>query len=423
MSERNDPLKVEYADGPSGLRVVRQAPPTGAASFSATFLSPAGWAHDPPGLEATARLSSQLVTSGAGRRGRLELARYLDRAGATLTSHVDPESAEITLWGPATDWKSLLTVLADAVLSPRFEESDLRRVRRQLQERQLRELTQPASRAEREVTHAIFPEGHPYRETGLGDARSLRRIRAEHIRRFHSGLFAGPGSVLVYTGPASLSSVVRATHRLFADLPSASPPLVVLPRLGRPKRAEVRVDLPGRAQVEIRLAGASIARTDPQYAGAYLANEVLGGATMLSRLFHRVRALGGLAYHASSQLEAMRWGGHWSAQAGTGADRWPKVVPMLREEVERISSANVPARELDVVRESRIGEMQLSLESTSEAHELAVEVGYFGLAADHWKEWPSRLRSLTPREVRSAAETALDPGRAVTVLAGPLGAA
>jgi zinc protease len=421
MSERSDPLQVEYADGPAGLRIVRQGPPAGSATFSATFVASAGWARDPPGAEGTARLASHLVTSGAGRRDRLELARFLDRAGATLTPRVDPESAEVTVWGPMTEWEPLLGLLADTVLHPRFDEGDLGRVRRQLLERQMRELTQPASRAEREMMRAVFPAGHPYRETGTGTPRSVRRIRPDRVRQFHRVHFPGPGSVLVFTGPAPLSTVVHAARHLFAELPDQPLPRPDVPPVARPGDREVRIDLPGRSQVEIRLAGSSIARTDPEFPAAYLANEVLGGATMLSRLFRRVRSRGGLAYHASSEIEAMRWGGYWSAQAGTGAERWAKVVPMLREEVERISSAAIPARELSVVRESRIGEIQLALESTSEAHELAVDVGYYGLPADHWKEWPARLRALTPREVRRAAEAALDVRGAVTVLAGPLG--
>jgi zinc protease len=423
MSEPTDPLTVEFGEGPAGLRIVRQDPPAGSVSFSATFVAPAGWARDPGGGEGTARIASQLVTSGAGTRDRLELARFLDRSGATLTPHVDPESAEVTLWGPSSDWEPLLGVLADAVLRPRFGEPDLQRVRRQLLERQMRELAQPASRAERELTHAIFPPGHPYRETGVGEPRTVRRIRSDRVRRFHAEHFVGPGSVLVYTGPASLEAVVHRTRRLFAPLTDKALPDLALPRVRRPSRSEIRVNLPGRSQVEIRLAGASIARADSRFAAAYLANEVLGGAAMLSRLFQRVRSLGGLAYHASSHIEAMRWGGYWSAQAGTGADRWKKVVPMLREEVRRIASAAIPKRELDVVRESRIGEMQLSLESTSDAHELAVDVGYYGLPADHWKRWPERLRALTPRDLLEAAGAALDPATAVTVLAGPVGRA
>jgi len=392
-------------------------------SFAATYVGPAGWGFDTTGGEGTARILGQLVTSGAGSRDRLELARFLDRMGATLTTQVDPESAEISVWGPSEVWETLLGVLADTVLRPRYTESDLARVRRQLAERQMRELVQPGSRVDRELLRALFPEGHPYRGTGIGDARSVARIRRDQIDRFHAEHFTGDGAVVVVTGRPPKSTVTRVVKRLFSNLPTDRAPSLSIPTVRLPRRREVRVDLPGRSQVEVRLGGVSLSRGDPQYAAASLANEVLGGAVLLSRLFHRVRSRGGLAYHASSHLEAMRQGGYWSAQAGTGADRWRKVVPMLREEIERLSSESIPGDELRIMRESRIGEMALSLESTSEAHELAVDAAYHELPADHWKQWPSLLRALTPREVRAAAETALDARSSVTALAGPIGSA
>ncbi|MGA8663636.1 MAG: pitrilysin family protein [Thermoplasmata archaeon] len=421
MRETNDPLRFETTEGPAGLRVVRQAPPAGSASFSATYVAPAGWGFDPDGDEGTARIVNQLVTSGAGSRDRLELARFLDRTGATLTAQVDPESAEISIWGPSDVWPTLLGVLADTVLRPRYADSDLARVRRQLAERQLRELAQPASRVERELLHAIFAEGHPYRGTGIGDARSVGRIGRGRIDRFHERHFTADGAVLVVTGPPSLATVRRTTRRLFATLSTTRAPSLSVPAPRPPRRREIRVDLPGRAQVEVRVGGASLARGDAHFPGAFLANEVLGGAMLLSRLFRRVRSRGGLAYHASSHVEAMRFGGYWGAQAGTGADRWRKVVPMLLEEVERLSGENIPKGELNLVRESRIGEIALSLESTSDAHELAVDAAYHGFPEDHWIRWPTVLRALTPREVRAAAEVALDARNSVTALAGPIG--
>ena len=384
-AESNDPLRIQYLPSLDGLTVVRQAPPPGAGSFSATYVGPAGWGFDEPGAEGTARLTCQLVTIAAGPYDRVELARRLDRAGATLNRQCAPESSEITIWGPADEWERLLDLLGVVVQRPRFDPEDVRHARRQMVERQLRESTQPAHRAERELLRRIFPADHPYHGTGLGTGRSLARLSRDRLARFHQDHYTKGSGLLVVTAPAKGEAVRRAARRAFRDLARTEPRKLRI-RAPRPATGGRRlIDLPGRSQVEVRLGGPSIPRVDPRFPAAFLANEVLGGRPLLSRLFQRVREHGGLAYHASSDLEAMRYGGYWVAQAGTGADRWKKVVPMIEAELRRVRESSVPPRELDLVRESAIGEIPLSLETTAEAHELAVDAAYHGLPEDHWR--------------------------------------
>jgi zinc protease len=209
-------------------------------------------------------------------------------------------------------------------------------------------------------------------------------------------------------------------RRAFRELPAAGAPPLRSSPVQRTRGREVTVDLPGRTQVEVRLAGASISRMDDAFPATFLANETLGGRPLLSRLFQRVREQEGLAYHASSSVEAMRLGGYWIAQAGTGARRWRRVVRLLRREVLRLEQEAVSEGELDAVRQSAIGEIPLALESTAEAHDLAVDVAYNGLDLDYWAHWPDVLRGVRPRHLREAASVALDGRTAVTVLAGPL---
>jgi zinc protease len=412
---------LEYGATTEGLRVVRTAAPAGAASFSATYVGPAGWGFDPSGEEGVARIVNHLTTVAAGRFDRRAWARLLDRAGATLSRQASPESAEVTIWGPARDWEALSGLLAEAVLRPRFDPEDLERVRRQVVERQLREMSQPGSRADRELLRTIYPEGHPYRPTGLGDRRSVSRIARADLREFHARRYGSAGALLVFTGPMRLSAAERTAKRLFGTLPTDKATPLRFPRT-RPGPRRVRtLDLPGRSQVEVRLGGPSITEDRPEYPGAYLANEVLGGRPLLARLFQRVREKNGLAYHASSHLETMRYGGYWSAQAGTGPDRWRRVVPMVEDELERLRKETVPPRELDRIRESAIGEIALALESTAEAHALALDAAYHDLPTDFWITWPERLRKVRPDEVRTSADAGLASSGSATVVVGPLG--
>ncbi len=420
MPESTDPLRIEYLDAADDLTVVRQAPPVGAKSFAATYVGPAGWAFDEVGAEGTARLVNQLVTSAAGPHDRVALARQLDRAGATLSRQCAPESAEVTIWGPADGWEKLLGILADVVLRPRFEPDDLRRTRRQMLERQLREASHPAHRAERELLRSVFPPGHPYRDTGNGNRRSLERLARDRLARFHREHYTAAGGLLVLTVPAGPAAVGKAVRRRFSAFAAGKEPTRPPVRVRRGGPGLRTIDLPGHSQVEVRLGGPSISRDDRTYPAAFLANELLGGRPLLSRLFQRVRARGGLAYHASSDLEAMRWGGYWVAQAGTGADRWRKVVLLLEAELHRLRDTPLAGPELDLIRESAIGELPLSLESTAEAHELAVEAAYYRLPEDHWRRWPDVLRAVRPREVTEAARAAFGEPGAATIVVGPL---
>ncbi len=420
MSRAVDPLRIEYGEEVDGLTIVRQPSPAGAASFSATYVGPAGWGFDPPGEAGTARVVNQLLSSGAGTYDRLALARRLDRAGATLSTECAPESGEVTIWGPAADWEELLGLLADVVLRPRLAPDDLVRVRRQLLERQMRELSQPASRADRELFRVTYPGTHPYRSSGLGDPRSIARITPGRLQAFHRSHYTSGGAVLVVTAPAPLSAVERAVRASFSGFAEDRGPSLRFPPV-RPGTARTfPVELKGRSQVEIRIGGDSIARSDPGYPAAFLANEILGGRAQLSRLFQRVRERGGLVYHASSELEAMRFGGYWTVGAGTGPEHWEKVVSLLSKELERMERKDVSASELREIRESAIGELPLALESTADAHELAVEVAYHRLPGDYLSRWPALLRAVRPSEVREAAERAMDRRHAVTVLAGPI---
>ena len=422
MSRAGNPLRLEYGEGVGALRVVRQAPPPGAASFSATYVGPAGWGFDPSGEGGIARIANQVMATATRRDDRVALARRLDRAGATLARQTSPEAGEFTIWGPAGDWAELVGLLAEIVLEPRFDAADIARARRQMRERQLRQRRQPAGRAEFELLRAIFPPGHPYRETGLGDERSIARVDASRLARFHRDHYTGTGAAVIVTASEPLRAVQRVVGAYFGPLRTRPAPTLRLPPLPPAGPRRVTVDLPGNSQVEVRLGGPSIPQSSPEYAGAFLANEVLGGRPLLSRLFQRVREQNGLAYHASSHLETMKLGGIWSARAGTGADRWRRVVPMLEDEVARIRRTSVPEDELGSVRESAIGEIPLSLESTADAHELAVEAAYHELPPDYWATWPDRLRAVRRADVRRGAAAGFDPNRSVTVIVGPIGA-
>jgi zinc protease len=419
VSDTRDSLRMERSTLSSGLEVIVQAAPASARSFSISYVAPAGWGFEPREAEGLARVTAKLAVGRPGKRSREEMARTLDRLGASLTSEIAPESAEITLWGPQDAWDPLLKIFIDAIFRPHFAEDELDRAQRQIRERQLRQMVQPDLRVEREFLSALFPKGHPYRSTGLGNERSIARISTDGLRHFHGTHYPARGSVLAVTSGEPLQWVIRSLSRHFPSdgfVPDpAIPEMSAVPHRRGTQIATIR----GQSQVAVRIGASSVPRSDPAYPELFLLNEVLGGRPLLSRLFQRVREQHGLAYHASSELEAMRWGGYWEAVAGTDPATRDRVIVLMLREIEKLSGNLIPVRELNRIRESAIGSLPLELETTASAHELAVDVAYHHLPGDFYRMWPDRLRSIGPRDLRAAAEVGFTTDDAVVVTAGP----
>jgi zinc protease len=420
-SDPRSPLQLERGSLDDGTELVRQPTPAGSESFSLTYLAPAGWGYDGR-KRGLALLASELVVTGGGKRDRAELARELDRHGATLTSEVHPESAEVTLWGPAEHFVPLLPLLADSVLRPRWDPGEVGRLRRRVAERQMRERSQPDQCAEKALYRRIFSEGHPYRETGLGTPRTVPSITRPDLERFHRRHYTCRGTMVATCREPlpRLEKLLSAAFRGHDSVPAPTSPKIPPPV--RPSPEVTRLMVPGGSQVELRVGGASIPRADPGYPAAFLANELLGGRSILSRVFQSLREKRGLVYHASSELEAMLWGGYWVVEAGTRPSQVEEAQKLLLAEIGAVAEEAPPTSELDRIRESAIGSTWLELETTATAHEIAVDAAYHHLPEDFYRTWPTRLRAVTPRQVAEGARQAIDLTRSAVVVAGPLGA-
>lgn len=422
MPERRDPRRVSFHDLPGGARLVVQPGPEGSHRFAASYLGPAGHGFDPAGQEGLAEITAEALLAGTTRLDRAALFREIDRRGGALAVSTDPEMVHLEVEGPADEYVRLIGLLAEVLNSPRFAPHEIDRIRRELVEAQLRERQIASLRAETELHRRLFPPGHPYRESGAGTFRSVSRIRPSDLATFHRRHYSGRGGVVIVTHPGPAARLVRSVAQIMdrwpADRPATTPPTGGQRR--PPSRGPARISLPGQSQVELRIGSMSLARHSPLYPAAELADELLGRRPVLSRLFQVIREREGLAYHASSQLSALSWGGYWELQAGTSPRQADRALRLLEDEIERLAREAPDAEELRRIRESAIGSIPLDLETTSTAHHWAIEIGRYGYPESYLVDWPERIRAITSAELQEAWVKGFDSRHAVIVLAGPI---
>ena len=124
---------------------------------------------------------------------------------------------------------------------------------------------------------------------------------------------------------------------------------------GGAAKRDIAVDLPGTGQAAVVLAKASIARSDPRFYSALVANTVLGGGYS-ARLNDEIRVKRGLSYGAGSSLDARAATGLFYAQAQTRNEAAPQVASLMQTLIAGLAAAPASPQELEARKSSLVGE-------------------------------------------------------------------
>jgi zinc protease len=180
-------------------------------------------------------------------------------------------------------------------------------------------------------------------------------------------------------------------------------------------------EIPGKSQADITVGVATIPRGHRDYYALDLGNLILGRLGLMGRLGAEVRDRQGLAYHASSQLEARRDGTLWAARAGVDPENIERAVQAIRSELDRLRGELVSDQELEDAKSYLTGVLPLALETHDGVASTLLAIEEFDLGLDYLDRYPDIIAAVGREHVRQAARAHLDPERLAIGIAGPLG--
>lgn len=159
-------------------------------------------------------------------------------------------------------------------------------------------------------------------------------------------------------------------------------------------------------------------RQTPNYLPASLGNSILGQFGMMGRIGDVVREQAGLAYYASTSLNAWIQAGSWEVSAGVNPANLQRAIDLIIGELRRFSSELVAAEELSDSQDNFIGRLPLSLESNGGVAGALLNLERFQLGLDYYQRYPDLVRAVTREQVLEAAHKYIDPDRLAIISAG-----
>lgn len=381
-----------------------------------SLVLPAGADAHPPESAGLASLMAKVLPEGAAGRSAREMAVWVDGLGAHLGVTVGYDAMIVRLHTLTEHLEEGLDVLAAVALDPTFLEAEVDRCRAERLDAIDRYRDEPAEVAADVLAERLYGS-HPYGRLTRGRADTVEAIDREALASFHAQRFSPSAATLAACGdlPLDFEDLVAARLDSWSGPPVDSAP----PPVGRPaEHLDIAlVDRPGSGQSEIRIAGISVRRGDPDEIPARVTNAILGGL-FNSRLNMNLREDKGWTYGARSTLSLRRSPGPVTLRAAVETAVTADAVREMLGEIDRMREAPPTGAEMDTARGALTRSLPLRFETNGQIAGALVEQSVYELADDYWNTFPDRIEAVSAAQVRQIAVRLLDPAALAVLVVG-----
>lgn len=380
----------------------------------------AGSLYDRDDAVGTAHLLAAVIDRGTASRSTDAIAEELDGRGVSLTTLVTRHVLTLTCTCLADDFELILLLLGDIIREPSVPEEELTRRKAEMLTAIRQDDDNPAVRATERLMAELYPAGHPYGRPPKGTAASVQRLTRQDVLQLHRERVAPHSVSLVVVGAVGEGAVTDIVSRAFGTWQAPAPLPVPVPAPPTPSsRRRVIVPMMNKAQADIAYGFCTITRADPAFPAYWLMNNILGQYALGGRLGDNIRERQGMAYYASSTLDAgLSAPGPLVIRAGVSPANVDRTLAAIDDELRRLRTDGVTPRELDESRRYLVGSMPLSFETNAGIAAFLQNAQTYDLGLDYDRRMPELLGAVTCDDVVRAAQM-LDPDRATYVVAGP----
>lgn len=385
---------------PNGARLLLQ-PDRRLPNLHLRLLMQGGPLYEQPERRGSTALLATMLTKDTRDRSAAEVAQFIEEAGGAFYPFSGNNSLGLAAEVLPTDADRALSVLAGAVLTPRFLPATFT-LERDAQIAALQQDDDDVVTWARKRLRERFFGSHPMALDPHGNVAGVKELTARDLAALHRKLCVGPNLVLAVAGDFDPRRLTPKLKAFLARIPRAAAPVA---GGGGPATMPAApgdyVETQPREQAVV-LQGFPGPRVHGEdfYVGE-VADELFSG--MASRLFERVREEKGLAYFVRSSRISGLDTGMFSFMAGTQPGREADVLAEIDAEIARVQSGGVEPAELARCHARLKAARRQSLQTNSSRAMQAGLNALQGQPINDWKNYDARIEAVTIADLAAFA--------------------
>jgi len=322
-------------------------------------------------------------------------------SGANVTANIQTTKENL----PA-----VLTLVNDMLKNPTFPEKELEELRNE----QLAGIEEQKSDPQALVSNAITKHLNPYPKGDVRyvnsmdeDIEEIKAVKLSDIKKFHQDFYGANNATVSVVGDFDEPVIKMQLEKAFGDWKSKAKFSRIVDKYVAVQAKDINIETPDKANAMF-LAGCNleVRDDDPDYPAMVLANYILGGGFLNSRLATRIRQKEGLSYGVGSQFyaEPLDKSGGFMAYAIYAPENRDKLVEAFKDEINKLVKDGFTEQE---IKDAKSGLLQSRKVSRSQDNTLSSQLNnmsYLNRNMNFTVDFEKKLESLTPEQMNAAVK-------------------
>lgn len=388
----------------SGLRLVMAPSPTNTIYLGLAL--DAGTRDEQDNESGMAHFAEHLSFKGTQRRTSRQIISRMESVGGDLNAFTGKEETVYYCTCQKEHFSRAMDLLFDVVFHSRYPQEEMNKEVEVVIDEIESYNDSPAELIYDDFEATLF-QGHPLGRNILGDADSLRAYTTEHVLNYTHRLYVPSNAVLFVYGNISEREILR---RIPDDVLSETRQCIVrgetilLPYVPQNKVIEK-----GTHQAHIMMGARAYGGNATGHLALFLANNILGGPGLSSRLNLALREKRGLVYTVESTLTTYTDTGVWAVYFGCDHHDAERCKRLVKKELQRLCDAPLSERALKAAKQQIIGQIGLSYDNfESVAIGMGKRMLHYGRTQTK-EEFIKRIEALSAEQIWDAAREVFNP--------------
>jgi zinc protease len=368
--------------------------------------------------------ASSLMDRGTAKHTRQQIKDEFDKLKANVFIGGGATQAVVNITTVKANLPAVLTLVTEILKEPAFTADEFEKYKNERIADIESQRSEPQAIAINKIQRHInpYPKSDPrYTATFDEDVAGIKALTLDEIKKFHKEFYGASNATMSVVGDFDAEAIKKQVTDAFGNWKSPSPYNRLVGKAAPVSTINEAIETPDKANAFFVAAYNFDFRDDnPDYPAMVLANYMLGGGFLNSRLATRIRQKEGLSYGVGSQFNAGSLDpvGSFFAFAIYAPENAEKLEAAFKDEINKAVTAGFTAEEIAA---AKSGWLQSRTVQRAQDGGLAGTLNnYLFIKRDlKWDEaYEKKVQDLTPEQINAAVKKYLTPDKINIIKAG-----